>query len=592
MYKARLHQVRLALQHQGFDGFVLPRSDEFQNEYLAPYAERLAWLTGFTGSAGLAIVLPHEAIVFSDGRYALQLQQELDPTIFQAGHTGKQSPRQWLKEALRPGMRIGFDPWLHTPQDAGRWQKVVEAAGGFWVPCAPNIVDQLWIDQPALPSRPFVLHPLVYAGQEVAEKIAMVQRVVQDHEASAMVITAVDAVAWCLNIRGRDIPYTPVGLAWAWVHADGGVDLMVRGDVEAAAQVREHLGERVKVYAWKDYLEYHLRQWAGQTVLVDEATAVAALYQHLQRAGAKVRGIEDPCLWPKACKNTVEIAGARQAHVLDGIAVTRFLGWLDNQIISGAVVSEVACMERLQFYRSQSEDFLEPSFETIAGFNAHGAIIHYRATAATEALIEKDGILLIDSGGQYFQGTTDITRTLAIGVPTDEQRQRYTQVLKGHIALATARFPEGTTGAQLDTLARQFLWQSGRDYDHGTGHGVGSCLSVHEGPGRISRVSNVPLKAGMILSNEPGYYRPEHFGMRLENLVLVVESLQPGDEQPMLAFETLTLAPFDPQLLYNPWLTPDEISWLKQYHELIWQKLEPSLSAQEKSWLKAIVDRF
>jgi Xaa-Pro aminopeptidase len=583
--RARLDEFRAELKQQKLDGFVLPRGDDHQGEYVPPRAERLAWLTGFTGSAGAAIVMADRAAIFIDGRYTLQVRQQVDMGLFEPRHLVDEPPHEWLVAQARNGMRIGFDPWLHTPDGLARLRDAATRAGAEIVAVERNPVDAVWKNQPPDPVAPVRPHDERFSGRSAADKRADIAAKLSSDGYAAAVISAPDSLAWLLNIRGGDVPHTPLPLGFAILYADGAVDLFI-DQRKLVPSVIPHLGNQVRVEPRAAFGPALDRLGENARVLVDAATGAAWVSERLKTAGAEIVRGQDPCALPKACKNSVELQNTRNAHVRDGAAVTRFLAWLAAEAPSGKL-TEFTAAARLLEMRSTGDNFRDTSFTTISGAGANGAIVHYRVTEASNARIAPDMLYLVDSGAQYLDGTTDITRTVAVGKPTPEQRDRFTRVLKGHIALAMARFPKGTTGSQLDSLARASLWQAGVDYDHGTGHGVGSYLSVHEGPQRISKAPNtVALAPGMIVSNEPGYYKTGAYGIRIENLVAVCELDAPaGAERPMLGFETLTLAPIDRTLVDPGLMTPSEVAWLNAYHERVRQTLMPLVDPATALWL-------
>jgi Xaa-Pro aminopeptidase len=582
---ARVAALRTELQRRGLAGFIVPRADEHQGEYVPARAERLAWLTGFTGSAGLAMVLGQAAAMFVDGRYTLQVTQQVDPQLFAFRHITDQPPESWIAEQLPKGGKLGYDPWLHTPDGLEALRRAVGKAGGELVACADNPLDAAWTDQPAPPIAPVRPHELRFTGRDSVDKrTALADRLGAD-KIDAAVLTAPDSIAWLLNIRGGDVPRTPLPLSFAVLHADGGVDLFIDRR-KLVPGLEAHLGNAVRVHA-PDELSGSLEQLGREKrrVLVDPTSAASAVFDRLAGAGAEVVRGSDPCALPKACKNPVEIEGTRAAHRRDGTAVTRFLAWL-NKHAAGGTLTEIDAAERLAQFRRENELFRDFSFDTISGAGPNGAIVHYRVSPETNRPIRAGELYLIDSGAQYLDGTTDVTRTVAIGTPTAEMRDRFTRVLKGHIALGSARFPRGTTGSQLDVLARTALWAAGVDYDHGTGHGVGSYLGVHEGPQRISKIPNrVPLDVGMIVSNEPGFYKTGGYGIRIENLVTVIEAPVEGGERLMLAFETLTLAPIDRNLIEPALLTAAEVAWLDAYHARVRDIIGPLVDPDTATWL-------
>jgi Xaa-Pro aminopeptidase len=564
----RLQALRAKLGAMGFDGFLVPRADEHQGEYVPPSAERLAWLTGFTGSAGLAVVLKDRAALFVDGRYTLQAGEQIDTARIEPVHSAEKTPRAYLEEHLRPGMTLGYDAWLK--------------------PVPENPLDAVWRDRPAPPQGAVMIQPFAFTGKESAEKRLEIARSVSEAGADAAVLTLPDSIAWLLNIRGADIKHNPVPLSFAILNADGTLDLAIE-PAKLSEEVHTHLGNGVRLHAPNAFLDLLSGLGkSGKRVLADPATAAATIFQALEDGGATVKRGADPCLLPKACKSEAEIAGARAAHKRDGAALCRFLAWLAREA-PGGTVDEITAVKRLEAFRAETGALVDLSFDTISGAGPNGAIVHYRVTTKTNRKIEPGELFLLDSGGQYRDGTTDVTRTIAVGTPPEDARRRFTLVLKGHIALARARFPEGTNGAQLDALARAALWAEGFDFDHGTGHGVGSFLSVHEGPQRISKGGHgAALKPGMIVSNEPGYYKTCAYGIRLENL-LVVKPVEPveGGERAMLSFETLTLAPFDTALVDPALLTAEERAWLNAYHAHVFDVIGPQVDPRTHGWLKA-----
>ncbi|MFO1028693.1 MAG: aminopeptidase P family protein [Acetobacteraceae bacterium] len=576
-----LDAVRQEIARRGLDGFIVPRSDEHLGEYVPASAERLAWLTGFTGSAGLAVVLPNIAGVFTDGRYVLQLAEQTDPVQWQRLHIIEQPPPRWLAQQAAAGARIGYDPLLISAEGLGRYTE----AGLAMVPVNDNPVDAAWQDRPPPPTAPAIPHPLSYAGRSADDKRSDIAAVLRAAKQDAAVLTDPASIAWLLNIRGGDVPFTPFALGFAIVHADGATELFI-DPVKLSADTRAWLGNTVSI-ASRTALGSALDRLGGKTVRVDAAGSPVWFAQRLGAAGATVVADPDPCLLPKACKNAVEQKGAREAHERDAIAVCRFLHWLHQHGPTGRE-TEMSAAETLLSFRQQLQGFRGECFPAISGAGEHGAIIHYRVTTESNRPIRANEVYLIDSGAQYAEGTTDITRTVwtGPGEPPADLCERVTRVMQGHIALATTVFPQGVGGAHLDALARRALWAAGLDYDHGTGHGVGSYLSVHEGPVSISRLAKpVPIAAGMILSNEPGYYLPGHYGIRLENLLLVQPAELPGASKPFLRFETLTLAPFDTRLLQTSLMTAAEIAWLNAYHARVAKTVAPHLSGADRAWL-------
>ncbi|TWA94958.1 Xaa-Pro aminopeptidase [Azospirillum brasilense] len=589
-YASRIAALRGVLARADLDGFIVPRGDEHQGEYVPPRAQRLAWLTGFTGSAGHAIVGRQRAAIFVDGRYTLQVQAEVSGDLYEYRHLVDDPLTEWAGDALPRGGRLGYDPWLHTAGWVERTRQQLERIGLSLVPCPDNPVDRVWTDQPPPPLAPVVAQDIAFAGDSAADKRARIAGDLTRSGIGAVVLTQPDSIAWLLNLRGADVPCTPLPLSFAILKDDGQVDLFIDRR-KLAPGVEAHLGNQVAVRV-PDELGAALDGLGreGRKVLADPAGTSAWIFDRLHMAGAKLERDPDPCALPKACKNEAELAGTRAAHARDGAALVRFLHWLSQEAPSGTV-TEIAAAERLLAFRRANDRFRGLSFDTISGAGPNGAIVHYRVSEATDRRLEPGSLFLLDSGAQYQDGTTDVTRTIAIGVPTPEMRERFTLVLKGHIAVSTARFPRGTTGSQLDTLARLPLWSLGLDYDHGTGHGVGSYLSVHEGPQRISKVPNsVALQPGMILSNEPGYYKTGAYGIRIENLIVVQPLELPMAERPMLGFEVLTLAPIDRNLVEPALLTQAEIAWLNAYHTQVREALEPRLAGdgdvEVSHWLR------
>ena len=584
---ARVAALRTELARRGLTGFIVPRSDRHQNEYVPASEERLAWLTGFTGSAGAAIVLRERAVLFVDGRYTLQVREQVDTSLFAIEHLVETPPDRWIETNLTSADRLGYDPWLHTVESAERLAKACAAAGATLVAVEPDLIDAIWSDRPAPPLGPITLHDLRFAGEAAEEKLARIRAELAKLRADALVVSDPHAVAWAFNIRGSDVAHTPLPLAFAVVPQAGRPALFVDGR-KLSNDVRDRLETLADVREPADFVQAlaALGQ-ARKTVRLDQATAADALARLVTSHGGKVARGPCPIALMKAVKNQAEISGARAAHIRDGVAVTRFLAWFDREAARGTL-TEIDAVAALESFRRDTGLLKDVSFPTISGAGPDGAIVHYRVTTKTNRGIAAGELFLIDSGGQYQDGTTDITRTVAVGEPTAEMRERFTRVLKGHIAIARAIFPDGTTGAQLDSFARQSLWAAGLDFDHGTGHGVGSYLSVHEGPARISKLGTTPLRRGMILSNEPGYYKAGAYGIRIENLVLVVEAAAvPGAEKPLNAFETLTLAPIDRRLVVADMLTPEETDWFDGYHARVAQMLAPLVDAETRAWLAA-----
>ncbi|WP_428487164.1 aminopeptidase P family protein [Rhodopila sp.] len=583
MIISRLTALRQELIRRNLNGFIVPRSDEHLGEYVPASAERLAWLTGFTGSAGLAAVLPGSAAVFTDGRYVLQLMEQTDADLWQRLHIIEQPPPAWLAEQAPAGGRIGYDPLLLSEEGLARYTEV----GLTMVPVETNPVDAVWSDRPAAPAATVIPHPLNYAGRSAEDKRNDMAGALSATKQDAAVLTDPASIAWLLNIRGGDVPFTPFALGFALLHADGATELFIN-PAKLPPETRAWLSNAVSV-ADRAALAPALDRLAGKTVRVDAAGSPVWFMQRLRAAGATVVAATDPCLLPKACKNEIEQQGARDAHARDAVAVCRFLHWLSTATPTGQE-TEMSAAAALLSFRAQVDGFRGESFPAISGAGEHGAIIHYRVTEASNRAIKPNEVYLIDSGAQYPDGTTDITRTVWTGQadPPAELRARVTRVMRGHIAIATAVFPQGVGGAHLDAMARRALWQVGLDYDHGTGHGVGSYLSVHEGPVSISRLARpVSIAAGMILSNEPGFYLPDHYGIRLENLLLVRPVDLAAANKPFLGFETLTLAPFDRRLLDPVLMNTEELDWLNAYHARVVDVVGPRLSAMERGWLTA-----
>ena len=590
-HEARLDALRKQLAKDGLDGFVIPISDEHMSEYVGSYAQRLAWLTGFGGSAGTAVVLADKAAIFVDGRYTLQVRDQVDGKFWSYESVPQTSVAAWLGEHAPQGARIGYDAWLHAKGWADGVAKALKHRDATLLPVARNPVDAVWEDQPAPSLSPAVPHADAYAGKSAHEKRAEVAEWLAAKGLDAAVVTALDSVAWLLNIRGADVDRTPVALSFVIAHADGTADLFIAPE-KVTPELNAHLGNAVRVQA-RDAFVRALEALQGRTVAVDPERAVAAVFHALEGAGAKITAITDPVVLPKAIKNPVEQAGHRAAQARDGAAIARFLHWVGEEAPKGHV-TELSAADRLQAFRAEGGLLKDLSFDTISGAGPNGAVVHYRVSEETSRTLEPNSVYLVDSGGQYVDGTTDITRTVWIGpdAPPAEIKDRFTRVLKGHIALARAVFPKGTAGSQLDSFARQFLWNAGLDYAHGTGHGVGSFLSVHEGPQRIAKAAGgqagtgQELLAGMILSNEPGYYKTGEYGIRIENLVLVERREITGAEGEFFGFETLTFAPIDRTLVDVALLTAEERAWFDSYHEQVRAVLAPQLTGVDLDWLE------
>ncbi|HKY85247.1 MAG TPA: aminopeptidase P family protein [Pseudorhodoplanes sp.] len=583
---ARLAALRADLKARGMSGFILPRADAHQNEYVPPSEERLAWLTGFTGSAGSAIVLADRAVLFVDGRYTLQARDQIDPSLFTIAHLVETPPDQWIGKNLEAGMTLGYDPWLHTTEGAEKLAKACASIGAKLVPLDTNPVDAIWSDRPAPTLGKIVPHDLRFAGEDVAGKLPRIRNMIVKLRADALVVSDPHNVAWTFNIRGGDVAHTPLPICDAIIPKEGRPSLFIDGRKLDNA-MRSRLEEHADVREPADFIKgLEALGGAKAKVRLDQATAADALSRIVTAAGGTVSRGPDPISAMKAEKNETEIKGTCEAHRRDGAAMARFLAWFDREAPTGKL-TEIDAVAALESFRRETGLLKDVSFPTISGAGPNGAVVHYRVTKKTNRVIAPGELFLIDSGAQYEDGTTDVTRTIVVGTPTADMRKHFTLVLRGHIAIARAVFPDGTAGAQLDTLARQYLWQHGLDFDHGTGHGVGSYLSVHEGPARISKLGTVPLKRGMILSNEPGYYKTGAYGIRIENLVLVVEGPAiAGGERPLNAFETLTLAPIDRRLIDPAQMTPDEIAWLDSYHARVAETLAPLVDKKTLGWLR------
>ena len=579
----RLEALRAELKRQGFDGFMVPRADEYQGEYVPPRADRLAYLTGFTGSAGAAVVLMEKAAIFTDGRYTVQTAEQVDGTAFEYRSLVDEPPPDWIAQNLPKGARLAYDPWHHTASGVEALQQAVTRAGGTLVPCTDNPLDATWDDQPAAPLGEVTIQPLEYAGEASGDKRERIARTLRDGKTDAAMLTLPESIAWLLNIRGSDVPHTPFPHAFAMLNNDGHVDLFIDRR-KFTPGIDAWLGNHVTIRA-QDELGAHLKAQKGKRIQIDPATASSWAFDQLKAGGATIVRAADPVLLPKACKNPTELNGTRRAHERDGAALSRFLAWIAREGAKGNI-DEIEACRVLEDFRAESGTLKDLSFGSISGAGPNGALPHYRVSQKSNRKLKAGEIYLIDSGGQYLDGTTDVTRTIAIGTPTAEMKDRFTRVLKGHIALARARFPEGTTGVQLDTLARMSLWEGGFDYDHGTGHGVGAYLSVHEGPQNISkRQINVALKPGMIVSNEPGYYKVGHYGIRIENLIVVTEPKDVGGDRPMMEFETLTLAPIDLALVETSMLSGAERKWLNDYHVRVRQTLAGKTDRDTDAWI-------
>ncbi len=572
MNLARLQALQMELKKLDLDGFLVPHADEYQGEYLPPYARRLEWLSGFTGSAGLAVVNHSESVIFVDGRYTLAVREQAKN--FKPYNSKHCPPNKWLLQ--QPASKIGYDPWLHTPAELEPLQYSAQITGSLLIACEYNPIDKIWQNQPTPPVKSIIPHSIKYSGETSQSKRQRVSQFLTRKKLFATVLTASDSIAWLLNIRGNDIPRVPVPLTFAILYATGVTDLFIVPR-KMDDKLLEHLGSEINICSLNSFAT-KLEKLANKSVLIDPKRT--AIWIINQLTTANIIEDSDPCILPKACKNKVEISGAKQAHLWDGIAVTKFLHWLDTEVDT---TDEIQTAQQLEIFRKKNNELRDLSFDTISATGANAAIVHYQATEQTNKQLHS--LYLVDSGGQYLSGTTDITRTIAIDQPTAEQKKCFTLVLKGHISIATCNFPIGTTGSQLDILARHALWQAGLDYDHGTGHGVGSFLSVHEGPQSISiRPNKTALQPGMILSNEPGYYKEGAFGIRIESLILVVKK---GNQ---LGFETLTLVPIDLKLIDFSLLTTAEITWLQNYHTRVLKQIGSQLEPEAKNWLQNKID--
>jgi Xaa-Pro aminopeptidase len=580
----RVAALRGALTAQGLDGFIIPRADEHQGEYVPAHMARLAWLTGFTGSAGNAIVLADKAALIVDGRYTIQSAEQTDTAVITPTKLEEMPLERWIETNLPAGGKLGYDPWLHTVDGVAKLEKAVAAAGGTLIALKANPIDALWSDRPAPPAAPVKAHRADFAGESTASKLARIQEALAKAKVDALVVSDPHALAWTFNIRGGDVEHTPLPLGYAIVPREGRPTVFL-----APEKVTNEAGDAIGAVgeiAAPAKLQTQLEALgaAKAKVRLDSATAASALATLIAKAGGTPDAGADPIALMKARKNEAELKGAREAHLRDGAAIVRYLAWLSREAPKGGL-TEIDAVTALEAERMKTGLLKDVSFTTIAGAGPNAALPHYRVSEASNRKIEP-GILLVDSGGQYEDGTTDITRTMAVGEPTEEMRDRYTRVLKGHLAISRVVFVKGTSGAQLDALARLPLWQAGLDFDHGTGHGVGSYLSVHEGPQRLSKLGTTPLEPGMILSNEPGYYKQGEYGIRIENLIVVEERVIPGGDRTIYGFETITWAPYERALIDLKLLDADEIAWIDAYHAKVWSKLAPLVEGEAKAWLE------
>jgi len=582
---ARIAKLRAELDRRGFDGFIVPRADEHQGEYVPKSAERLAWLTGFTGSAGTAVILRDKAALVVDGRYTVQASEQVDTSVITPVQLAEMSAEDWIAANLPEGGTLAYDPWLHTSDSLRRLEQAVKRVGGSLAPVDINLVDVIWIDRPAPPQAPVRPHPLEYAGESAAEKLERIRQKMTEAKLDALVISDPHNLAWAFNLRGGDVGHTPLPLGYAVLPRHGRASLFfdpAKITNEAGAAVGD-LAEFTPISGFQGALDELGRK--GGRVRIDSATGAVALIRRIEAAGGTVDIGADPIALMKAVKNRAEIAGSHAAHLRDGVAMARFLAWLDREAPKGQL-TEIDAVESLEAFRIDTGALKNISFPSISGAGPNAALPHYRVTASSNRRIENNQIFLIDSGAQYEDGTTDITRTIIVGEASPEMRDRFTRVLQGHIAIARAVFPKGTTGAQIDAFARRPLWEAGLDFDHGTGHGIGSYLSVHEGPQRLAKTGTTPLEAGMLLSNEPGFYKPGAYGIRIENLILVEPRAIPGGDRDMLGFETLTFSPIDLRLVEPAIMTAAEIAWLNDYHAAVRAKIGPHLDAETLGWLE------
>ncbi|MGF1835951.1 aminopeptidase P family protein [Photobacterium sanguinicancri] len=580
----RVEQIRQWLAENQYDALLIPHEDEYLGEYIPAHSERLLWATGFTGSAGMAVITQDKAAVFVDGRYVVQVRKQVPGDVFEYCHLIDEPPVTWAQENLAAGSTVAVDARLHSSAWLARTCESVADKLNI-ISIDANPIDTLWHDRPTPTLSNAKLMGLDFVGQSSTDKRALIAAELKKQGAEAALLTQLDSIAWILNVRGSDVPSLPILLSTAIIHADASIDFYI-DPARLPQDFATHAGEGVRVEA-PDALETGLRALTARKVLVDPTSSNAWASQVLLAAGAELIDAADPCLLPKAAKNPTEIAGMKACHIRDGVAITKFLAWVDRQVAAGNLLDEGTLSDRLWQFRIEDSSCTDVSFDTISAAGGNAAMCHYNHQNQPQpSVLEMDNVYLVDSGGQYPDGTTDITRTIAIGQPSNEVKTAFTLVLKGHIALASARFPKGTTGSQLDALARQHLWAHGFDYDHGTGHGVGHFLSVHEGPQRIAKVYNpTALLAGMVLSNEPGYYRADAFGIRIENLELVVEVPTQGD-MTVLGFESLTRAPIDQRLIDLSLMNDVELAWLNNYHQTVLAALSPSFDGEDLVWLE------
>jgi Xaa-Pro aminopeptidase len=578
--------IRQQLTSMGLDGLFVPHEDEWQNEYLPDCTERLSWATGFTGSAGAAIIMAERAFLFSDGRYTIQSVTQTAPELIELRDITEAGPTVWLKTDAPKGAKIGYDPKLVAPDMLARLADAAKDSGVTLVALDTNPIDAAWDDRPSEPTAEIVAHPESFSGETSASKRSRIGEKMSRDGIDASVLTAPAALAWLFNIRGKDVTRTPLPLGSAILRADGTATLFVKPEKVTPA-LRGFLGNEVSISSDADFAAA-LGGMNGKRVLVDPALSSAHVFSTLEVSGAEIVRGQDPTVMPRATKNDVEIDGTRRAHARDAVALVRFLHWFDQEAPKD-YLTEIDICKALEDFRIETGALQDLSFDSISGAGPNGAMCHYRVTSETNRKLDQDSLFLIDSGGQYLDGTTDVTRTIAVGTPTAEMKDRFTRVLQGHIALSRVRFPKGTTGSALDALARMPLWEVGLDYDHGTGHGVGSYLGVHEGPHRIAKMPNfVGLEPGMIVSNEPGFYKTDGYGIRIENLQFVTAPAQiDGGEKAMLGFETLTLAPIDTRVIEVSMLSAVERDWLNAYHARVLAEIGPRVEGAVLDWLKA-----
>ncbi|EJC7008941.1 aminopeptidase P family protein [Vibrio parahaemolyticus] len=581
---SRVNAIREWLAQHNIDALLIPHEDEYLGEYVPAHNERLHWLTGFTGSAGAAVITQDKAAIFVDGRYTVQVTKQVPNELFEYRHLIEEPALDWIQDNLTANASVAIDPRMHS----SAWLDMAQAklAGKLELNILPsNPIDELWHDRPAPVVSDVRLMPTEAVGQSSESKRKEIAQLVAKAGADSAVITALDSICWLLNVRGLDVSRLPVLLSHAILHADSSVEYFL-DPARLPAEFSEHVGTGVTVHH-PEALQSRLEAMSGKKVLLDPAISNAWFKLVLQNAGASVIAAADPCLMPKAAKNEVEIAGMKACHIRDGVAMSKFLCWLDAEVAAGNLHDEATLADRLEAFRKEDPTLMDLSFDTISAAGGNAAMCHYNHENQPEpGKLELNTLYLVDSGGQYLDGTTDITRTIAIGQPSAEMIKQFTLALKGHIGVARARFPKGTRGYQIDTLARQHLWAEGYDYDHGTGHGVGHFLSVHEGPASISKKQiDVPLTEGMVLSNEPGYYRADAFGIRIENLELVVETPTNGDF-PVLSFESLTRCPIDKRNINVDMLTRPELAWLNDYHQKVWEQISPLVEGEVKEWLR------